>query len=78
MDASRYPDYLLTYDAEEVQRRIRLHGYAGRWVYSLLPRLQLQHDVIIRAFDGHLIVAPMEVFPGMKILDSASGTGASA
>ncbi|KAL1759622.1 S-adenosyl-L-methionine-dependent methyltransferase [Schizophyllum commune] len=38
-------------------------------------RLQLQHDVIIRAFDGRLIVAPIEVFPGMKTLDSASGTG---
>ncbi|KAL1698549.1 S-adenosyl-L-methionine-dependent methyltransferase [Schizophyllum commune] len=57
MDASRHPDYLLTYDAAEVQR------------------LQLQHEAIIRAFDGRLIVAPIEVLLGMKILDSASGTG---
>ncbi|KAI5834192.1 S-adenosyl-L-methionine-dependent methyltransferase [Schizophyllum commune Tattone D] len=57
MSVSRFPDYLLTYDAAEVHR------------------LQLQHEVITRAFDGRLMVAPIEVFPGMKILDSASGTG---
>ncbi|KAI5887157.1 S-adenosyl-L-methionine-dependent methyltransferase [Schizophyllum commune H4-8] len=57
MDASRHPDYLLTYDAAEVQR------------------LQLQHNMIIRAFGGHLIVASIELSPGMNVLDSAAGTG---
>ncbi|KAL1695707.1 S-adenosyl-L-methionine-dependent methyltransferase [Schizophyllum commune] len=57
MDVSKHPNYLLAYDADEVQR------------------LQLQHDVIIRAFDGRLIVPSMKVSPGMKALDSACGTG---
>ncbi|KAL1665328.1 S-adenosyl-L-methionine-dependent methyltransferase [Schizophyllum commune] len=57
MDVSKHPNYLLAYDADEVQR------------------LQLQHDVIIRAFDGRLIVPSMKVSPGMKALDNACGTG---
>ncbi|KAL1730606.1 S-adenosyl-L-methionine-dependent methyltransferase [Schizophyllum commune] len=40
-----------------------------------VQRLRLQHDVIIRAFDGRLIIPSLEISSGMKILDSACGTG---
>ncbi|KAL1701844.1 S-adenosyl-L-methionine-dependent methyltransferase [Schizophyllum commune] len=58
MDAEKNSShYMLTYDAEEVQR------------------LQAQHDMIIRAFDGHLITVPIKILPGTTVLDSATGTG---
>ncbi|KAI5887160.1 uncharacterized protein SCHCODRAFT_01175504 [Schizophyllum commune H4-8] len=34
-----------------------------------------QHDMIIRAFDGRLITAPVDILPSTKVLDSATGTG---
>ncbi|KAI4517830.1 S-adenosyl-L-methionine-dependent methyltransferase [Schizophyllum commune Loenen D] len=41
-------------------------------------RLQAQHDMIIRVFNGRLITAPVNLLPGTKVLDSATGTGIRA
>ncbi|KAL1665325.1 S-adenosyl-L-methionine-dependent methyltransferase, partial [Schizophyllum commune] len=36
---------------------------------------EMQHDMIMSAIDGRLIIAPVDLLPGTKVLDSATGTG---
>ncbi|TRM66232.1 S-adenosyl-L-methionine-dependent methyltransferase [Schizophyllum amplum] len=38
-------------------------------------RLNRQHEVLTRAYDGRLILAPLDVVPNLRILDSGTGTG---
>ena len=39
------------------------------------PRLNLQHRIIVKAFDGKLLVAPVSLKEGDRILESGAGTG---
>lgn len=38
-------------------------------------RLNRQHGVVKQSFDGRLILAPVELKPGDRVLDSGTGAG---
>ncbi|KAL1741032.1 S-adenosyl-L-methionine-dependent methyltransferase [Schizophyllum fasciatum] len=40
-----------------------------------VQRLNVQHEVLLRAFRGQLVIAPVDLGRGKQVLDSGTGTG---
>jgi len=69
--------YLLSNRSEQESKKVCLicHRPISTALSNIQPRLNVQHDLIMKVGDGNLIDPAIPTFPGMKIADVGTGTG---